>query len=153
MNFHRRFINGCTNISKPLTELTKNVMLQSGDGQEKAFIMIKNCPTSASVLRYFDPKYLIIIRTGASKFAPGAEMEKIFPDETHPVAFLSKNLNAAEQSYAPPNSEMLGIVNAIALWHCYLHGQSFVVRTDHDAPKHFSTQKKLSHFRLVGWKK
>ena len=148
VNFYRRFIKNCSNISKPLTELTKNVMFQWGDVQEKAFIMLKNCLTSAPVLRYFDPKCPIIITTDASKFALGAVMEQVFSDGTHPVAFLSKTLNAAEQNYAPHNSEMLGIVYAITSWHCYLHGQKFVIQTDHDPLKHFFTQKKLSALQV-----
>ena len=148
VNFYRRFIKNCAHIAKPLTALTKDVPFQWDNNADQAFQELKNCLVSAPVLRAFDPKNPIVITTDASKFALGAVLEQEFPDGKHPIAYLSKTLNAAEQNYAPHNSEMLGIVYAVTSWHCYLHGRKFIVQTDHDPLKHFFTQSKLSPLQV-----
>ena len=72
---------------------------------------------TAPVLRSFDPKCPTIVKTDASKFALGAVLEQELPDGRHSIAYLSKNLNAAEQNYALHNSEMLSIAYAVTSWH------------------------------------
>ena len=148
VNFYRRFIKDCAKIAKPRTALTKNVPFSWNTEAQKSFNTLKHLLITAPVLRTFDPKYSAIVTTDASKFALGAVLEQEFPDGRHPIAYLSKTLNSAEQNYAPHNSEMLSIVYAVTSWHCYLHGRKFIVQTDHDPLKHFFTQPKLSSLQV-----
>eukprot|EP00171_Calliarthron_tuberculosum_P015633 IDg15633t1 len=77
--------------------------------------------TSALVSKEFHPDYPFTVTTDASKFAIRAVLEQEFLDNQHPVAFISKTLNAAEHNYAPYSSEMLGNLFAVNACRCYLH--------------------------------
>ena len=148
VNFYRRFIKNCASIAKPLTQLTKNVPFDWNAEAQKSFDALKEVLVTAPVLKAFNPNCPIIVTTDASRLAIGAVLEQEFPDGCHPVAFISKTLNSAEQNYAPHNSEMLAIVYAVTSWRCYLHGRKFVVQTDHAPLRHFFTQNKLSPLQV-----
>ena len=105
VNFYRRFIKDCAKIAKPLTSLTKDVPFKWSPEADKAFKTLKTTIVSAPVLRTFHPEYPITITTDASKFAVGAVLEQDFQDGRHPVAYISKTLNPAQQNYAPHNAE------------------------------------------------
>jgi len=66
-NFYRRFIEGFSNIAKPLYALTKkDKKWEWGKEEEKAFNEVKKRLTTAPVLIHFDPKRPIVIETDAS---------------------------------------------------------------------------------------
>jgi len=74
-NFYRRFIQGYSQVARPLTELTK----KKEEGQwrwnpeaEKAFKELKKRFTTAPILSHFNPTRPVIIETDASDFAIGA---------------------------------------------------------------------------------
>jgi hypothetical protein len=50
-----------------------------------------------------------------------------------PIAFASRQLNKAEQSYAASEFEMLALVWATIYIRYHLYGKKFLVRTDHSA--------------------
>ena len=150
INYYRRFIRNCSKIAKPLTDLTKNVPFIWSTEAEQAFQRLKKAITSAPVLRQFCSDSPIYVTTDACKFAMGAVMEQDFPDGRHPVAFASRTLKPAEQNYAAHDLELLGIVDSIRAWRCYLHGRKFTVHTDHHPLKHIDTQDYLSP-RQVRW--
>lgn len=105
---------------------------------------------SAPVLNQYNLKYPIFVTTDASKYAIGAVLEQDFPDDRHPFAFVSRNLNPSEQNYAAHDLELLGIVDTIRSWRCYLHGCEFTIHTDHHPLKYLETQEYLSP-RQVRW--
>ena len=150
VNYYRRFIRNCSKIAKPLTDLTKNVPFDWSKEASNAFDLLKKAVISAPVLRQFHPSYKVLVTTDASKQAIGAVMEQEFPDGRYPVAFLSRTLNSAEQNYAAHDLELLGIVDTLRAWRCYLHGRKFVVQTDHHPLKFLETQEFLSP-RQVRW--
>ena len=150
INYFRRFIKDCSKIAKPLTELTKNVEFVWDERTEKAFEKLKQCVTTAPVLKNFCQDSPVIVTTDASKYAIGAVLEQDFPDGRHPVAFLSRTLNPAEQNYAAHDSELLAIVDTLRAWRCYLHGRKFIVHSDHAPLKYLQTQDRLSP-RQVRW--
>ena len=150
VNYYRRFIKNCSKITKPLTELTKNVPFVWTDKTEAAFQELKRTVTSAPVLRQFDKKLPIYITTDASKYAIGGVMEQDFSDGRHPIAFVSRTLNQSEQNYAAHDLELLGIYDTIRMWRCYLHGRKFTIHTDHHPLRYLETQEFLSP-RQVRW--
>ena len=150
VNYYRRFIKNCSKITKPLTELTKNVPFIWTDKTETAFQELKKTVTSAPVLRQFNKNLPIYITTDASKYAIGGVMEQDFSDGRHPVAFVSRTLNQSEQNYAAHDLELLGIYDTIRMWRCYLHGRKFTIHTDHHPLRYLETQEFLSP-RLVRW--
>ena len=150
VNYYRRFIRNCSKIGKPLTELTKNVPFKWSESAERAFKELKQSIIKAPVLAQFDPKKKIFVTTDACKYAIGAVMEQDHEDGRHPVAFISRTLNPHEQNYAAHDLELLGIVDTLRTWRCYLHGQNFVVHTDHHPLRYLETQEFLSP-RQVRW--
>lgn len=150
VNYYRRFIRNCSKIAKPLTELTKNVPFNWNKSANDAFKELKRSIITAPVLAQFNPKKEIYVTTDASKYAIGAVMEQDYDDGRHPVAFISRTLNPHEQNYAAHDLELLGIVDTLRTWRCYLHGRKFVIHTDHHPLKYLSTQEFLSP-RQVRW--
>ena len=150
INYYRRFIKDCSKIAKPLTELTKDVPFQWSDDAETAFRKLKHTVISAPVLYQFDPSRKIYVTTDACRIGIGAVMEQDFEDGRHPVCFASKTLNSAQQNYAAHDLELLGIMETLRAWRCYLHGRKFIVYTDHSPLKYLETQPYLSP-RQVRW--
>lgn len=150
VNYYRRFIKNCSGISKPLTELTKNVPFIWTTPAEESFEKLKSVITSAPVLRTFRDDLPVFVTTDASKVAIGAVLEQDDSDGRRPVAFTSRTLNSAEQNYAAHDLELLGIVDTLRAWRCYLHGRKFVVHTDHYPLRYIETQDQLSQ-RQVRW--
>ena len=150
VNYYRRFIRNCSEIAKPLTNLTKNVPFDWSEEAESAFQRLKKAVTSAPVLRQFSSTAPIAITTDASKHAIGGVMEQQFEDGIHPVSFVSRTLNSAEQNYAAHDLELLGIHDTLRMWRCYLHGRKFKVHTDHHPLRYLDTQEFLSP-RQVRW--
>ena len=152
VNYYRRFIENCSHISKPLTELTQNVPFQWNPSAEESFQKLKETICSAPVLAPFNPDASVNIRvtTDASQYAVGAVLEQQHGDVFRPVAFASRTLNSAEQRYAAHERELLAIVDTLRTWRAYLHGKQFCVFTDHYPLRYLETQKQLSP-RQVRW--
>lgn len=150
VNYYRRFIKNCSKTAKPLTDLTKNVPYVWHKEADNSFKELKKAVISAPVLNQYNPKYPIFVTTDASKYAIGAVLEQDFPDDRHPVAFVSRTLNPAEQNYAAHDLELLAIVDTIRSWRCYLHGCKFTIHTDHHPLKYLEAQEYLSP-RQVRW--
>ena len=112
-NYYRRFIEGCSKIAKPLTELTKNVPFEWNRNAQEAFEALKKRVTQEPILHTFDPKLPIIVTTAAFKTAIGAVLEQLTPDGKETGAFTSRTLNSTEQNYAPHELELLAIVDTL----------------------------------------
>ena len=96
-NFYRRFIEGFSEIARPLTDLTKkNSNWKWEDIQAAAFQALKERFTSAPVLRMPDPEKQYRIECDASNFATGAILSQMHKDLLHPVAYQSKSFNDTE---------------------------------------------------------
>ena len=150
VNYYRRFIRNCSTIAKPLTLLTSNVPFSWNETEQRAFHMLKKSLCSAPVLRCFDPKLPITVTTDASKYAIGAVLEQTEGKTKRPVAFASRTLNDAEQNYAAHERELLAVVDALKFWRSYLHGQKFIVHSDHYPLRYLESQDRLSP-RQVRW--
>jgi hypothetical protein len=71
-------------------------------------------------------------------------MGGVLVQEGHLVAFESRKLSEAKQSYSTHEKEMAAVVLCLGMWRVYLLGPKFVVKTDNLANTCFRTQKKLS---------
>jgi hypothetical protein len=58
-----------------------------------------------------------------------------------PLAFISKQLLERHLSQSIYEKEMLAILNAVDIWHPYLLGQRFQIKTDHQSLKYFLEQQ------------
>lgn len=142
--YYRRFIQNYGVISRPLTQLLKKgVQFQWTPQAQEAFQLLKKTLVQAPVLRIPDFSKQFIIETDASDLGMGA----VLMQEGHPVSFLSKTFSTRNQALSTYEKECLAIIMAIDKWRSYLHGQTFINRTDHHSLMHLTEQKITSRFQ------
>ena len=89
-NFYRRFIEGYSKLTRPLTNLTKKSEKFIWSAEcDRAFQELKSRFTSAPILRHFDPHRPCIIECDASDFAIGAILSQKCDGRLQPIAFHS----------------------------------------------------------------
>ena len=69
------------------------------------------------------------------------------------MAYNARSLSSAERNYHATDQELLGCVDALKHWRCYLEGaeaHKFTLVTDHNPLVHLQTQKDLSR-RQARW--
>ncbi|ERF69956.1 hypothetical protein EPUS_08767 [Endocarpon pusillum Z07020] len=153
-NFYRRFIEGYSKITAPLTSMTKKDQpFHWGIEAESSFQELKRRFTSAPILATFDPERQIVLETDASDYAIGMCISQ--PDDEgrlRPVAFYSRKMIPAELNYEIHDKELLAIVTAFDEWRVYLEGSKYPVKvyTDHKNLLYFTTTKELNR-RQVRW--
>ena len=116
-NYCSRFIKDYATISEPLRRLTKtNTSWHWSDEQETAFLSLKDCLTSNSVMRYFDPQGLGGILT----------------QDNYVPSYASRSLTEVESRYSQTEREALAIVWACEHSDMYTNGAgNFNIITDH----------------------
>jgi hypothetical protein len=146
-NFYRHFIQSYSEITIPLTHLTrKGIPWEFNDQCHSAFQSLKDAFISALILLHWKPDALLIVETDASDYMLAAILSIIDTDrEVHPVAFLSKTFSTTELNYDVHDKELLAIFEAFK-WH-YLEGAGTLINivTDHKNLVYFLTTKLLTH--------
>ena len=104
-----------------------------GPSQQRAFDSLKNRLSTAPVLAYPNFELPFILTTDASKVAVAAVLSQVQDGLERPLAYASRQMNTAEESYSASESEMLALVWATKYFRCYLYGRKFLVRKDHSA--------------------
>lgn len=85
-----------------------------------------------------------VLRTDASKRAMGAGLFQLQDGEERLIGHFSHKLRSAETRYPTYNRELLAMKQAILHFRYYLHGQHFLVYTDHASIQHILRQRQLS---------
>ena len=62
----------------------------------------------------------------------------------HPISFLSKSFSSRSRAFSTYEKECLAIIMAIEKWRSYLHGQEFLIRTDHKSLLHLENKNIVS---------
>jgi hypothetical protein len=65
------------------------------------------------VLKIADPAQDYVVTTDASDVGIGAVLKQEYDDGLHPVAYVSRKLNSAEQNYPTHDRELLAITYAV----------------------------------------
>ena len=119
---------------------------------ERSFQKLKECLTSAPILKSPDWNVIFHVHIDASNFAIGAILAQ--PGEKNmdfPISYASRQLNSAEQNYTTIEREGLGMVYVVKkLWH-YLLASKFVFFTDHQALLYLVINKPFNIGRIVRW--
>jgi transposase InsO family protein len=151
-NFNRTFIKNYSQITLPLTRLTrKEVTWKWDEEQQKAFERLKQLCIEEPVLKMFTPGNPSRLETDASDLAMGATWLQEHNGKWHPVAYYSRKFSGAEERYDVHDKELLAIVRALEHWKIYSHSSPpFEVFTDHKNLTYFTTTKKLTP-RQVRW--
>ncbi|KAK3565138.1 hypothetical protein QTP86_000246 [Hemibagrus guttatus] len=136
-NFYRRFIRNYSSVAGPLTSLLrgKPKRLAWTDQARAAFQQLKDCFTTAPILRHPDPDLPFVVEVDASSSGLGAVLSQRHgqPGKLHPCVFYSRKLTTAEANYDVGNRELLAIKAALEEWRHWLEGacHPFQLLTDH----------------------
>jgi len=161
-NYYRRFVDGYADIAAPLTRLCgPHAPWSWGPEEQRSFDRLKQCMTTAPVLRTFDSRRRSVLTTDASEVALSAVLTQ--PDDDgvhHPVAYESRKLTEAEQAYPAHVLELLAVVHALRAFRHYLLGSGaprppgvlsdFTLRTDNQAVTWLRTKRDINRF-LARW--
>ncbi|GKA32800.1 putative reverse transcriptase domain-containing protein [Tanacetum coccineum] len=139
--YYRRFIEGFSLISKPLTKLTqKNKKYEWGSEEEEAFQMLKQKLYTAPILALPKGTEDFVVYCDASLKGYGSvlmQREKV-------IAYASRKLKVLEENYTTHDLELGAVVFTIRLWRHYLYGTKCVVFTDHKSLQYILNQKDLN---------
>ncbi|XP_013382645.1 uncharacterized protein LOC106153310 [Lingula anatina] len=151
--YYRKFIPNFSELSAPLTDLTKKgepTVVRWEEPQECAFQTLRKLLISAPILRMPDFSRSFILRTDASDVGVGAVLLQKYDDELFPVAYASKKLLPREKNYSVIERECLAVVFGVKKFQNYLYGKEFTVQTDHE-PLTYLQKSKTENGRLMRW--
>jgi len=150
-NYYRRFISGFAMHARPLYQmLKKDTLFEWSQDRLMAFEALKTALVSAPCLYAPDFARPFVLQTDASAAGIGAVLSQHVEGEEHPVGFVSRQLNKAEQNYSPTEWECLAVVWAMGQFEPFLIDAPFVVHTDHSALQWLKT-KRTDNKRLERW--
>lgn len=150
--WYQRYIANYSTIVSPITDLLrgKGRFSWTTEAQE-AFDELKTMMTTAPVLRHPDFSRPFTIQCDASQVGIGSVLfQNDDEGNEHPIAFMSKKLNAAQRNYSVTELECLAAVTAIKRFRGYVEGMKFKVITDHASLKWLMSQRDLTG-RLARW--
>ncbi|GBN55346.1 Transposon Ty3-G Gag-Pol polyprotein, partial [Araneus ventricosus] len=135
VNVYNKFIPQYAKLRYPLNQLLKkDVKFNWTNECQDAFDKLKETLTTKPVLNLYNPDVTCHVFVDASQKSVGAVLKQ--PDASdilHPIAYNSRTLRDYEKNYAITELECLAIVDALDKFYYYLHGQKFVIHTDHAA--------------------
>ncbi|GJV60208.1 putative reverse transcriptase domain-containing protein [Tanacetum coccineum] len=121
--YYRKFIEGFSLISKPLTKLTqKDKKYEWGKEEKEAFQTLKQKLCSAPILALPEGMKDFMVYCDASLKGYGAvlmQREKV-------IAYASRQLKIHKENYATHDLELRAVVFAFRLWRHYLYGTKCV---------------------------
>jgi transposase InsO family protein len=131
-NYFRKFILGYATVAAPLNELLKATTPADLTGvwtahHTECFDCLKRMCADEIVLQYpdFDKPFELV--SDASLLGTGA----VLLQDGRPIAYTSKKFSSAERNYTTGEQELLGVINALKEWRCYLEGPQVTLVTDH----------------------
>lgn len=113
--WYRRFIANYSGLAAPLTNLTAGQGKFNWSNEANvAFEKLKRCITTAPVLANPDFSRQFIIQCDASGTGVGSVLYQVHEDGLeHPIAFMSKKLNAAQRNYSVTELECYAAVLSV----------------------------------------
>ena len=134
-SYYRRFVKNFSAIAKPLTELTKkDVTFHWSQKCEQAFQELKSILIGPEIMGHPDPdKGRFILDTDACDVGIGAVLSQEQDGREVVIAYASRTLNKAERNYCVTDKELLAVRHFVEYFKQYLLGQTFTIRSDHQA--------------------
>ncbi|GFS51926.1 retrovirus-related Pol polyprotein from transposon 17.6 [Trichonephila clavipes] len=152
--YFRKYIKDYSKIAKPLSDLTRKENLFFfffGIQQKEAFEKLKKILSEGPILHLYKYRRKTELHTDAYKQGYGAILLQEAGDgKLHPVYYMSKKTNTAEEKYDSYELEVLAIINALKKFRIYLLGQHFKIVYDCSAFQK-TMQKKELITRIVRW--
>jgi hypothetical protein len=134
--YYRRFIEGFSKISKPMTELLK---------KDKMFEWTSTCETSFQELKKRLTTAPILVMPNMDKpfsiyrDAYGQGLGCVLMQDGHVVTYASRQLRKYEAHYPTHDLELAAIVHALKIWRHYLMRKRRELYTDHKSLKYIFT--------------
>jgi hypothetical protein len=139
--YYRRFIEGFSSLSGPLTALTrKNVPFVWSDKCEASFQELKRRLVTAPVLTLPMESVGYVVYTDASKKG----LRCVLMQQGWVVAYASRQLKEHEKNYPAHDLELVAVIYALKIWRHYLYGEKYEIHTDHQSLKYFFTHRDLN---------
>jgi hypothetical protein len=139
--YYRRFIEGFSKISHPITSLKKKgVEFQWTLNCENNFQHLKQLLMSAPILRIADPNEYFIVCKDACKEGLGG----VLSQNGFAIYYESRKLKEHERHYVTHDLELVAIVHALRKWRHYLMAKRFKLRKDHNGMKYLFDQPTLN---------
>jgi hypothetical protein len=134
--YYRKFVKNYGKIATPLTALIKKNSFTWTPTAAQAFQTLKTTMFTTLVLALPDFTNTFVLECDAS----GKGISVVLMQEGRPLAFTSKQLSERNLGKPIYEKEMLAILYVIDLWHPYLLGKCFQIKTDHQSLKYFLEQ-------------
>ncbi len=151
--YYRRFIQGYSQLVKPLYDLlkgpnskreNKSTKIELSETAIQAFTDIKAKLTQPPILAYANFNEPFELHTDASQAGLGAVLYQKQEGKLRVIAYASRGLKTAEHNYSAHRLEFLALKWAVTeKFHDYLYGQDFVVYTDNNPLSYVLTSAKL----------
>jgi hypothetical protein len=139
--YYRRFIEGFSKISKPMTELlAKGNTFEWMLRHETNFQELKKRPTTTPILTMPAMEKPFSIYRDASDQGLGC----VLMQDGHEVAYASRQLRKHEEKYLTHDIELAAVVHALKIWRHYIIGKWCEVYLDHKSLKYIFTQPDLN---------
>jgi hypothetical protein len=135
--YYRKFVKNYGKIAAPLTALLKKNSFTWTPAADQAFQTLKMAMCTTLVLALPDFTKTFVLECDAS----GKGIGVVLMQEGQPLAFTSKQLSKKNLGKPIYEKEMLVIFHLVELWHLYLLGKRFQIKTDHQSLKYFLEQR------------
>jgi hypothetical protein len=144
--YYRKFVKNYGNIAAPLTALLKNNYFTWTPAAAQAFQTLKMAMCTTPVLALPNFTKTFFLECDASRKVIGA----VLMQEGQPLAFTNKQLFERNSGKSIYGNKMFSILHVVDLWHPYLLGKRFQIKTDHQSLKYFLEQY-LSSSKQQKW--
>ena len=94
---------------------------------------MKQLLTEAPILGYPVTDGIFVLDCDASGTGIGAVLSQFQEGDERVISYASKILSRAQRNYCVTRRELLAVVVFVKLFHHYLYGRTFLLRTDHAA--------------------
>jgi hypothetical protein len=139
--YYRRFIEGFSNLAKPMTALLeKNAKFVWSEKCQANFEELKKRLTTAPVLILLDLSKSFSIYCEASRLGLGC----VLMQEGRVMAYALRQLRKHELNYPTHDLELAAVVHSLKIWRHYLIGHKSDIYTDHKSLKYIFTQSDLN---------
>ncbi len=149
--YYRRFIPNYSDLTSPLTDLTKKEVpdpVQWTERCQQAFSQVKAALCGGPLLHSPDFSLPFLLQTDASDRGLGAVLAQEIGGEERPVLYISRKLSKRETMYI--EKECLAIRWAVLTLRYYLLGREFTLCSDH-APLQWLHRMKDTNTRITRW--
>ena len=150
IGYYRKFIPRFSDLSRPLTRLTRHDSKFDGTPQcQKSFNHLRELLMEYPILRYPDPKKGYTVFTDASGIGWLGVLTQEYPDEKgrikhHPICYVSGQFRGSQLNWAALTKEAYAIYMSIRQLAFYVSDADVTIRSYHLPLKKFLTKQTLN---------